>query len=72
MNYKLIVALVLAAFGVIFIFQNIAVAQIQFLFWSFTISQSLLIILLLALGIAIGWLLQGYLRRRQRRPDSDS
>ena len=72
MNYKLIVALVLAAFGVIFIFQNIAVVQIQFLFWSFTISQSLLIILLLALGIAIGWLLQGYLRRRQRRPGSDS
>lgn len=71
MNYKLIVVVVLCALGVIFIFQNIAVVQIQFLFWSITIPRSLLIIFLLALGAAIGWLMQGYMRFRQRKTGND-
>lgn len=71
MNYKLIVVLFLAALGVIFIFQNIEVVQIHFLFWSFAMSRSLLVILLLSLGIAIGWLLHGYLRFRQRKTGND-
>ncbi len=72
MNYKLIVIVVLAALGVIFIFQNVAVVEIQFLFWSITMARSLLVVLLLALGAAIGWLLHGYLRFRQRKTDYDS
>jgi putative membrane protein len=71
MNYKLIVVVVLAALGALFIVQNVAVVEIQFLFWSITMSRSLLIVLLLVLGIAIGWLLHGYLRFRQRKTDHE-
>jgi putative membrane protein len=71
MTYKLIVVVALAALGALFIVQNVTVVEIRFLFWSITMSRSLLIIFLLALGIAIGWLLHGYLRFRQRKSDSD-
>ena len=71
MNYKMIIALVLAGVCVIFIFQNIEVVQIHFLLWSFAMSRSLLVILLLVMGIAIGWLLHGFLRVRRRKANSD-
>ena len=59
------------ALGALFIIQNVAVVEIQFLFWSITMSRSLLIVLLLALGTAIGWLLHGYLRFRKRKADNE-
>ncbi|MDH4321428.1 MAG: LapA family protein [Desulfobulbaceae bacterium] len=65
MNYKLVLFLILSGLTVLFVFQNVAVVEIQFLFWSGRISRSLLIFLLLAMGTLIGWLLHGYHRYRQ-------
>ena len=65
MNYKLILILILAGLILLFIIQNVAVVEIQFLFWSIQISRSLLIFLLLAIGIIIGWFLHGYLKQRK-------
>jgi putative membrane protein len=65
MNYKLILILILAGLGVLFIIQNVAVVEIQFLFWSIQLSRSLLIFFLLSIGILIGWFLQGYLKYRK-------
>jgi uncharacterized integral membrane protein len=57
LNYKKIISLVLAALTILFILQNIAVINISFLFWTFFISRSVLIFLVLLIGIVIGWLL---------------
>lgn len=65
MNYKLILVLILIGLAVLFIIQNIAVVEIQFLFWSIQMSRSLLIFFLLAIGIIIGWFLHGYLNYRK-------
>jgi len=65
MNYKLILILILAGLILLFIIQNFAVVEVQFLFWSIQMSRSLLIFFLLAIGIIIGWFLHGYLRQRK-------
>ncbi len=62
MNYKLLPILILAGFAVLFIVQNVVIVEIQFLIWSIQISLSLLMFLLLAIGIIMGWSLHSYLK----------
>jgi putative membrane protein len=63
LNYKKIISFVLAALTILFILQNIAVINISFLFWTFFISRSVLIFLVLLIGIVIGWLLRSSPKR---------
>ena len=65
MNIKLIVVLVLAGLAVIFIVQNVTVVEVRFLLWSVEISRALLMFLLLAVGIVIGWFLHGHIKYRK-------
>lgn len=65
MNHKLIVILTLTGFVVLFIIQNVAIVEIQFLFWSMQMSRSLLMFLLLAIGIIIGWFMYGHLKHKK-------
>ena len=67
MNFKIITIVVLAGLAVLFIVQNVAIVEIQFLLWSLEMSQSLLMFLLLVIGIIIGWFLRGYYRYRKGR-----
>lgn len=66
MNYKLISIVVLAGLVLLFIIQNVAVVEIQFLFWSARLSRSLLMFLVLAVGMVIGWFGHGYLSYRKK------
>lgn len=68
MNFKLLLILVLAGLVVLFIIQNVAVVEIQFLLWSTQMPRSLLMFLLLAIGITIGWFLHGYLKYHKDNP----
>jgi uncharacterized integral membrane protein len=65
MNYKLFLILLIASLAVLFIVQNVAVVEIQFMFWSMSMSRSLLMFLMLATGIIIGWFLHAYLKHRK-------
>lgn len=65
MNFKIIGLVSLAALAVLFIVQNIAIVEIQFLFWSLKISQSLFVFLLLVIGTVMGWFLHGYYTYRK-------
>lgn len=67
MKHKLIAVLILACLVVLFIIQNVAIVEVQFLFWSLQISKSLLMFLLFAVGIITGWIMNGYLKYRQRK-----
>lgn len=68
MNHKLLPILILAGLAVLFVIQNVTVVEIRFLFWSVQMSRSLLMLLLLAIGIAIGWFLHGYHTHRKGKP----
>ena len=65
MNTRLVTIIVLAGFAALFMFQNVAIVEIQFLFWSIQMSRSLLILGLLAIGMIRGWILHGHLKHRQ-------
>jgi putative membrane protein len=64
MNYKLISLLVLIVLVVLFVVQNTQVVEIRFLFWTVAMSRSLILLLVLVVGMAAGWLLHGYPRRK--------
>ncbi|GAB4347468.1 MAG: hypothetical protein Kow0089_24950 [Desulfobulbaceae bacterium] len=65
MRAKLVLSLMLAAMVVLFIIQNVTVVEISFLFWTISMSRSLMIFFVLAIGIIIGWLLHGsFVHRR--------
>ncbi len=67
MNAKLLLVLVLLGAVVLFIIQNVAVVEIQFLFWSMQLSRSLLMFLVLAAGILIGWFMHAWLKHSRAR-----
>ncbi len=56
MNFRAYIGLFLLLLVVIFIVQNAAVVDIQFLFWKMSMSRSLMIFFVLAAGIIIGWI----------------
>lgn len=69
-HLKLILSLVFAGVVVVFVVQNVAMVEIGFLFWSFTLPRSLLIFSVLAIGIVIGWMLGSWFScRRQQTGD---
>jgi uncharacterized integral membrane protein len=65
MNIKLIIILFLAGVLVLFFIQNVAVVEIQFLFWSIQMSRFVLMCLLLVIGMIMGWFLHGYIKYRK-------
>lgn len=67
MNAKSALILTLALLVGIFMLQNTDVVEFRFLFWSASMSRSLMFFLLIAIGIALGWLLRGHSRSRNRR-----
>lgn len=52
--------LALALIAALFIVQNVAAVDVNFLFWTVSMSRALLIIFTLAIGVLLGWLLHGY------------
>lgn len=70
MNARIVSVLILVGLVVVFVVQNAQVVELRFLFWTAAISQALLLFIVLALGILIGWLLRGYIAHRRKRTDS--
>jgi uncharacterized integral membrane protein len=60
MNIKTIMSVLLAALSLIFIIQNFAVIEVSFLFWTLSISSSVLMFLILLIGFILGRLLHNY------------
>jgi len=66
MNYKLVVMSILAGLVALFILQNVAIVEIQFLFWSTQMSRSLLMFVVFAIGIIFGWFLHSHFKNSKR------
>ena len=57
MRVKLIVILVSLVFLIIFAVQNYEIVTVQFLFWSFQTSRTIVLLTTLIIGIIIGWII---------------
>lgn len=56
MSYRQIVGVITVALVVLFIIQNMAIVEIQFLFWSMTLPRSIILLSIFTIGVLIGWL----------------
>ena len=57
-HYKLALALILVGLLVLFAVQNYEVVQIRLMFWSLEMSRALLLFLVFATGVGLGWILR--------------
>lgn len=68
MRFKLVFGLVIAGMAALLIIQNVTSVELTFLFWTLSMSRALLMFLTMALGIILGWLLRGSVRRTKTIP----
>jgi len=66
MNFKLVLASVLVGLVVLFVVQNIAIVEINFLFWSMSFPRSLLMGIMLVIGIIVGWILHSHFEIKRK------
>lgn len=71
MNIKFAFTLALIALAAIFIVQNAAVVDLRFLFWTLSLSRSLMFVFLVLIGILIGWLLRGHMLKKNKEKNSE-
>lgn len=69
MRTKLTLSLIFFALVLIFILQNMMIVEIQLFFWTISLSLSLLMFLLLAIGFTIGWFLNSYSTHHKKKKD---
>ncbi len=63
---KFIVGILSGVVAIIFILQNVQVIEVNFLGWSVSLSQSILFVILLVVGFALGWGTGSFRRRRRK------
>jgi uncharacterized integral membrane protein len=66
MNLKLVAIITLLVLAGIFVIQNTEVVELHFLFWTMTMSRALMFVLLVLIGVAIGWLLHVHLLHKMQ------
>ena len=67
LNIKIILLVLLGGAIALFLLQNVADTEIQFLLWSVTMRRSTFVLLALGVGVIIGWVLHGIHARTHRR-----
>lgn len=68
MSFNLVLVLALAGIALIFVIQNVAAVDVNFLLWTVSMSRALLIIFTLAIGFLLGWFLHSYTAYRKSKP----
>lgn len=67
MVYRHLLATVTAVLILLFVIQNMATVEVQFLFWSLSLPRSVILLCVFGAGILIGWLWRSYLAYRKER-----
>lgn len=70
LNVKIILLVLLGGAIALFLIQNVADVEIQFLAWSVTMRRSTLVLLVLGVGVVVGWVLHGIHARTRRRREA--
>ena len=71
MNTRVYISLTLLLLVVVFIVQNATVVDIRFLFWKISMSRSLMIFFVLAIGVVIGWITTVHFYKKHQLPRKD-
>jgi len=70
MKVKLVISIILISIMVLFVYLNTDLVSINYLAGSVDVSLALLVLFAFAAGLAIGWLLNSYLRFSRNRKKS--
>ena len=70
MKVKLVISIILSSIMVLFVYLNTDLVSINYLAGSVDVSLALLVLFAFAAGLAIGWLLNSYLRFSRNRKKS--
>ncbi len=68
MTLQKIIGATAVAVVLIFIVQNMAMVEVQFLFWSLSIPRSLVLLAMMGVGFLLGWL---YHSHKSHQKDQD-
>jgi uncharacterized integral membrane protein len=66
-SVKFILGIIFGALVIIFMVQNVQVVDIKFLAWTMSISRALVILIVLVIGILLGWVLRSIGYRKKRK-----
>jgi uncharacterized integral membrane protein len=69
MKPKFIIGATITGLLLVFIVQNVTVMDLRFLFWTLSMSGALLMLLILSVGVILGWLLHSGFGRRKSNGD---
>ena len=64
-HWQLYLGVSLLALIILFVVQNMASVTVNFLFWKFSASRALMLLLVLVIGFAIGWFTRGWWLHRR-------
>jgi len=68
MSFNLVLFFGLFGIAAIFIVQNVAAVDVNFLLWTVSMSRALLIIFTLVIGFLLGWFLHSFYAYRSSKP----
>ncbi len=68
-NLRPALLIVLVGLVLVFAVQNVANVEVQFLIWSMAMPRAILIAVVFALGVLIGWILHSLYRRGRQDPE---
>ncbi|HBH86994.1 MAG TPA: DUF1049 domain-containing protein [Syntrophaceae bacterium] len=71
MNLTIILMVIVACLALVFTVQNVAAVTVSIFFWDISLSLSLLIFFILAIGFIIGWFLHSFIAYRKDKKEVD-
>ena len=63
---KFVVGMIIGVMALIFVLMNAELVDLRLYFWTVTVSRSMMLLLVLTTGIAIGYILNGVRIRKSR------
>ena len=71
MNKRLITSLVLICLVVVLLIQNAEIVEIEIFFWTIAMSRVLLMVILLCIGVLVGWFLKTHFAHREDEEEEE-
>jgi uncharacterized integral membrane protein len=67
---RFILGIIIGVLVIIFMFQNVQPVDVTFFAWTVTLSRAVVLLIVFAVGIIVGWIFHGAGRRRRERAKS--
>ena len=62
---RFILGIIIGVVVIIFMFQNVQPIEVTFLAWTLTLSRAVILLIVFAVGIIVGWIFHGVGKRRR-------